>query len=196
MSWGPSFQTGQEGAEPDGLRRPLRMTRAVRNLVKAAGGALAAGLLLMWVLSEGEAERVTPTTSASVVTSPFPVEATAEDLPPAGAVTAATPIPDSEDFAGNERAVSYAISLVELPGLPPDAGPGTRFDLWVTWEPPITRRPRVQLLLRDVVLERIAEPVTRDGPYVAMLAVDERHLADLLYGDRYGDFNAAVLAAR
>jgi hypothetical protein len=81
---------------------------------------------------------------------------------------------------------------VELPGLPPDATPGTKLDLWVTWQPPVTREPKVQLLIEDVTLETISAPITVDGPYVANLLVGKKELPDLLYGDRFGDLNVSV----
>ena len=164
----------------------------MRNLAKGVGVAFAAALLVVWVLSEDKDDVITPIASATAAPSPWGIgvegQEVAHDLP----ATSSTPTTDDGLADSDAGHVSYAVSLVELPGLPPDAGSGTTFDIWVTWEPPITKGPRVQLLLRDAVLERIAEPLTREGPFVAVIAVADRHLSDLIYGDRYGDLSAAV----
>ena len=100
--------------------------------------------------------------------------------------------PHETSLAGTTR--SYAISITELQGFPSDAVPGTRFELWVAWDPPITPRPRFQRLVRDVVLERVIPPLTANGPTAAMLEVPEARISDLLYADRYGALS--VLVAR
>lgn len=86
----------------------------------------------------------------------------------------------------DRRSLSYAIAVTELSGLSLATAPGTRLDLWVAWEPPITKVPDIRPLLTDVTLEKIAPPVLPDGPHVALLLVKPHQVRDLLYGDRYG----------
>jgi hypothetical protein len=88
---------------------------------------------------------------------------------------------------------SYAIALPDLKGLPPDALPSTQMDVWVAWEPPVTRGPRIQRLIRSVVLERIAPPAIEGGPPVALLSVATSDISDLLWGDRYGALSVVLL---
>jgi hypothetical protein len=88
---------------------------------------------------------------------------------------------------------SYAIALEELRGMSPAARPGTRFELWVTWEPPATRRVRHELLVRAAVLEKIAPPVTPTGPHAVLLRVPATAIPDLLHADRFGTLSVAQL---
>jgi hypothetical protein len=87
---------------------------------------------------------------------------------------------------------SYAVAVPELGGLAPDAPPGTHLDLWVAWEPPVTKRPQFRLLIRGVVLDRIVPPVTPDGPTTALLLVRAARIPDLLYADRWGQLNVTA----
>jgi len=73
-----------------------------------------------------------------------------------------------------------------LNGFPPDAAPGDTFDIWVAWDGEVVKGPNVQILLKDVGLEKIAPPVTAEGPYVAYLIVTRAEARDLLYGTKYG----------
>jgi len=91
--------------------------------------------------------------------------------------------------------VSYAIPTTELQGLPPDLAYGTRLDLWVAWQPPITKRTELQPLLRGVLLEKIVPPLLPDGPHSAILKVDPDEISDLIWGDRFGALSAVVPAA-
>ena len=87
---------------------------------------------------------------------------------------------------------SYAVLLPRLQGLPPDAPPGTRMELWVSWEPPVTEEPEFQRLLDEVVLERIIPPHAAEAPATAVLLVPEEEVGDLLYGDRYGTLSVTL----
>jgi ABC-type Fe3+-hydroxamate transport system substrate-binding protein len=87
----------------------------------------------------------------------------------------------------------YAIGLHELPGLSQDSPAGTPLELWVTWGPPITKEPRVQSLLGDVILERIVMPVTPEGPIAAILSLPPEDIPDLIFGVRYGELSAIAL---
>jgi hypothetical protein len=91
---------------------------------------------------------------------------------------------------------SYAVATADLAGLPPDAGPGTVLDLWVSWEPPLVEPSEVgvQSLLRGAILEKIVPPVTAQGPYVAKLLVSRAQVADLLNADRYGALSVTLPA--
>lgn len=81
---------------------------------------------------------------------------------------------------------SFAVPATALGGLALDTAPGTRVDLWVSWGPRVTARPRVQRLVAGATLTEIRPPVG-DGPPTAILAVGARHVSDLLYGYRYGE---------
>ena len=88
---------------------------------------------------------------------------------------------------------TYAVVLTELNGFPSDAAPGTRVDLWVAWEPPVTRQVKVHRLLRDVVVDRIVAPSTPAGSPAVLLAVDEENISDLIWADRYGSLSATIV---
>lgn len=86
---------------------------------------------------------------------------------------------------------SYSIPLPELSGLPSDLAPGTPVELWVAWERPFTRGPRVQRLLRDATFERIAPPATAEGMPVAVLSVPSPRLPDVIFADKWGSISVA-----
>ncbi len=88
---------------------------------------------------------------------------------------------------------TYALTVSELRGLPPNASPGTELELWVAWDPPVTKEPRFQLLVRRVILEKIVPGVTAEAPATALLRIKKSDMPDVLYGDRYGSFSVAVL---
>jgi hypothetical protein len=89
---------------------------------------------------------------------------------------------------------SYALEITELDGLPPDASPGTALEIWVTWEPPITRRIRVQRLIQQARVEKIIPNIVPEGPATVLLSIPRRDVADMFYGDRFGQLSAAVLS--
>ena len=84
---------------------------------------------------------------------------------------------------------SYAIATSELAGLPPEAQPGARLDLWVTWSPPVVPELRIQKLISGVVLEEVAPPVTPSGSAAAVFLVPVKHMSDLLWADRFGELS-------
>ena len=88
---------------------------------------------------------------------------------------------------------SYALSLADLQGLAPDTRPGARLELWVTWEPPVTRRARIDLLMDDAVLDKIVPALSPERPDTALLLVKASRIADLLWADRYGALSATVV---
>lgn len=115
--------------------------------------------------------------------SPEP-EAPAESLPQSGAPPQPSPAPNTR---------SYALPTSELGGLPADAVPGTRLEVWVAFDRPVTRRPRVQRLLDEVTLQRIVPAITPEGPASVILEVKHSEVPDLLYGDRWGSLSVLVL---
>lgn len=103
-----------------------------------------------------------------------------------------SPIPSSSPI--DSLLPTYAIALSRLNGLTATATPGAHLQLWVTWEPPITRKPRVQKLLSDAILQRIVPGLTPESPPTALLQVEEGLLPRLLYGDRFGALSAVVVS--
>ena len=89
---------------------------------------------------------------------------------------------------------SYALSLDDLRGLSPNAAPGTRLELWVTYEPPVTKRVRNQLLIRDAVLDRIVPALDPLGPDTALLLVRNKDIPKLITAERFGSPSASVRA--
>jgi hypothetical protein len=87
---------------------------------------------------------------------------------------------------------SYAFLLPELQGLPPDVKPGTAIEIWVTWEPPVTKKLQVQQLVPRATVEELI-PSIEPGPPTVMLSLERRHIPDLMYGDRYGSLSTVVL---
>ena len=116
---------------------------------------------------------------ASVPTSPSPLSGADADA-------------EAGDDPSTEELVSYAIATAELQGLPPDLPPGSTVDLWVTWQPPVTKRAKVRPLLEGVRLEKIAPPLLPDGPQAAILAVPAERISDLIWGDRFGALTVVV----
>jgi hypothetical protein len=119
---------------------------------------------------------------------------------PAGSPPVAAASPPAGGSPGSGRPsgpgghlLSYALSLDQLSGLSPDSAPGTRLQLWVAWEPPLTPRPRIDLLIEEAVLERIVEGLTPRTPATALVLVEPSAIRDLLYADRYGQLNAVTL---
>jgi hypothetical protein len=94
--------------------------------------------------------------------------------------------PASDDLA------SYAFLLPELQGFPPDVKPGTAIEIWVTWEPPVTKKLQVQQLVPQATVEELI-PSIEPGPPTVMLSLERRHIPDLMYGDRYGSLSTVVL---
>ena len=92
----------------------------------------------------------------------------------------------------DEALRSYAVSMDELQGLSPDAPRGTRLELWVTYEPPVTRRVRHFLVVKGAVLEKIAPAVTPTGPDAALLLVPQQDIPKLLTADRLGSLSVTA----
>jgi hypothetical protein len=87
--------------------------------------------------------------------------------------------------------VSYAIAAPEIEGLPPNVAPGDRFSLWALWEPPVTRRPKLQRIVEEVYVEAFVPNITSEGVPKVVFLVDPRRVGDIIYADRYGTFSVA-----
>lgn len=159
----------------DGTRSGL-ISRRVRNLLLAAA---------------------VPIVGVVVVFALLP---SAGDLGPSSRSVMRRVLPEPKVTAAGESPTikrpylrSYAVSANELQGLPFDSAPGTKLELWVAWEPPVTKGPRVQRLVEDVVLEKIAPPTVPNGPHTAILLVSPKRISDVIYGDLYGRLSAVVV---
>lgn len=178
-------------------RQKLAITAAVGALVTVVFGAdLFASLIAgaPTASSEGVGDRrgegaldAVPSDAAPGPAGSPPVVAAS---PPAGG-----PSGSGRSSGPDGHLLSYALSLGQLSGLSPDSAPGTRLQLWVAWEPPLTRRPRIDLLIEEAVLERIVEGLTPRTPATALVLVEPSAIRDLLYADRYGQLNAVTLSS-
>ena len=160
------------------------MPRRFRNLALAGGIAVAVALFAAGFLLPS----ADPAPSGGSATTEVDEVA---DVPAA----APSPTATSPRSVTPERRI-YAVSLPRLQGLAATAAPGTRLELWVAWEPPITKAPRFQKLREDVVLEEIVPPPIPEAPPTALLSVDEAGVADLLYADRFGALTVTVVPDR
>jgi hypothetical protein len=172
------------------------MSSRLRNLgVTAVVGILLASLgsSLLAPDEDGSAavaEPPSPATSPQLQASPeVGASSAGSDSSPATVLDSADPA--SIDPENDRR--EYAVALSELNGLPVDAPPGARMDVWVTWHPPVTNKPTVQRLIQGAVLERIIPPLTSDGPEAVLLSVAKSRLSALIFGDRFGELSVAML---
>jgi hypothetical protein len=110
---------------------------------------------------------------------------------------AATPMPVRGPASGEatigDGYRSYALEVTELDGLPPDAPPGTLLEVWVTWEPPLTRKIKIQKLIPRARLEKIIPNIVPEAPATALVSVPRSTIVDLMYGDRFGRLGVTVL---
>jgi hypothetical protein len=84
------------------------------------------------------------------------------------------------------------LSEADVSGLPLDTPPGTRLELWVAWEPPVTRTAKLQLLIRDVVLEKVISGFPEGAPATILLSLRARDVDDMLWADRYGALSLTI----
>jgi hypothetical protein len=147
-----------------------RMSRKIRNLVFASGVAVA----LLLVASSFIFSSTDPSTTTPV--SPRPVPTPEASEPP-------RPVDASR---------IYAVPVPRLQGLPLNAAAGTHLELWVAWDPPITKAPRIHRLIRDVVLHEIVPAPLPEAPPTALLSVPDARITDLLYADRYGALSVTI----
>ncbi|MGH2755151.1 MAG: hypothetical protein ACRDLB_12050 [Actinomycetota bacterium] len=163
------------------------MTTRTRRLA-FAGGAVFVVALLIWALIPNMGPPMDGPSSISPVGEsvghPAPIS------PGSPASPALRPGRAVSSEADARR--TYALGLHDLSGLSPDVQEGQRLELWVTWEPPITKKAQVQLLLDDVSLVRLVPPVTPEGPTSVLLSLPAQDIPELLYGDRYGQLSAVA----
>ena len=169
---GVRFSDPRAAVDGNRLRRltAIPVPPFVRLLAIAVAPAVS--LLLVWSMG-GDASKpreAPPAASPATVHAPEPVEEVSD--------------PDRR---------SYAIALPALRGLPEDAPPGTKLELWVTWDPEVKPKAQIQRLLDDVVLVRIVPPLTPEAPAAAVVSVPAGSVGDLLWGDLYGRFAATVI---
>lgn len=163
------------------------------KLVAAAGAAAAVGFVAVALLAPGApAGNASSKSLPIVIASSSPTVASND---PTGSAsengeTNAFIVASDEARAAGLR--TYALPVSELAGLPPDAEPGTELELWVAWDPPVTKEPRVQRLLRRVLLQAVLAPPSRELPAVALIAIRARDTAELIYGDRYGTLSVTL----
>jgi len=89
---------------------------------------------------------------------------------------------------------NYAFLLPELEGLPPSTSPGTEIEIWATWEPPVTKRLKVQRLIPRATVSKIL-PSIEPGPPTVVLEIERRYIPDIMFGDRFGALSV-VLASQ
>jgi hypothetical protein len=174
------------------------MNPRTKNLALAVGAFLALVYVGWAFFGKGGA--------ASVVTSDSPAPMYSSPSPSVGSGYAydASPSPnpllspapvsasDGQVAPATVARSSYALLESDVTGLPPDAQPGTQMQLWVSWAPPVTKARRLQLLLRDVVLEKIIPGITPEAPATILLSLRAKDVPDMLWADRYGELSIVV----
>ncbi|HEX2058549.1 MAG TPA: hypothetical protein VHI71_09280 [Actinomycetota bacterium] len=158
------------------------MNPRTKNLTLAGGAVVVGGFIAVNTLMAPDAPA--PSVGASPAL-PAP-EATVPD--PGPSPSGAGVIVDEGDASRR----SYAIGLQDLAGFPPDAAPGARLELWVTWEPPVTEEPRLQKLIGDATLERTIPGSVPEAPVTVLLSVPEDRVGDLIYADGYGKLSVVL----
>jgi hypothetical protein len=86
---------------------------------------------------------------------------------------------------------SYAFLLPELEGLPRTTSPGTEIEIWATWEPPVTKRLKVQRLIPKATVSKIL-PSIEPGPPTVVLELERRFIPDIMFGDRFGSLSVVL----
>jgi hypothetical protein len=171
------------------------MNRKVQRLGFAFGGVLL--VTLLWVRLFPADDLVLPATAAVDAAASAQQRVDEATLSPSPDLTTqprVTPPEGGEVAATASRQLrTYAVSTYELAGLPPDAEPGTRLELWAALDPPIVEESRFMKLRTEVVLEKIVPGLTPEAPATALLLVGADRLSDLLYLDRYGELSVAVI---
>jgi hypothetical protein len=180
------------------------MNRRVQRLGFAFGAVLL--ITFLWVQLFPSRDFTDPATRAdasqagsagreptAVSTDPF-VEPATSPIPGSTAEPEASSADMLESPAGIQRDMrTYAVSTYELSGLPPDAAPGTKLEVWAAWEPPLVDTPQFQKILKEVTLEKIVPGLTPEAPSTALLLVSAKDLPDLLYSDRFAQLSVAVI---
>lgn len=90
--------------------------------------------------------------------------------------------------SGATRLYAIAVDDTLLTG---HVGPGTQVEIWVRWDRR-HRRPRLQQLTPNAMLEEIVPAFTPDGPDAAMLQVPASKIPMLLRAERHGELRAVA----
>jgi hypothetical protein len=88
---------------------------------------------------------------------------------------------------------SYAFLLPELKGLPATTAPGTVIEIWATWEPPVTKKLKVQQLIPRATVTKMI-PSIEPGPPTVMLEMERRYIPDMMYGDRFAALSTVIVS--
>ncbi|MGI8407986.1 MAG: hypothetical protein ACR2L3_05695 [Actinomycetota bacterium] len=160
------------------------MTTKNRNLTIAAG-VLAAAILLSLTLFPNSPPRDDPSSTLRSSEDPYGIQ-------PEAVPTAAPQGTGSSLVEAGTGIRSYSIGLHELSGLTQATPPGTRIDIWASWGPPVTEKPQVQRLLKDVVIQEIQPPFLPEGPTAVVLSLMPTQVEKMLWGDKYGSLAAVV----
>ena len=156
------------------------MTSKTRRLAFTAGFVVLFALTLWSWFPGGDAQANKPDSAAGTKPTGIPLSPAPElsDSSPEAAA------PTTSQLESDRQ--SYALGLHDIAGLAQDTAAGTVVDLWVAWDPPITKKPQFQRLIPSVVIEEIMPPFVPEGPVTVMLSVPAKKIGDLLYADRYG----------
>ena len=170
------------------------MTSKTRRLAFTAGFVVLFALTVWSWFPGAAAKDQAGSASATELTAP---DSTAPGTPAELSDAASTTEPPPEVAApvapsqASDRQ-SYALGLHDIAGLAHDTPPGTIVDLWVAWDPPVTKRPQFQRLIPSVVIQEIIPPFVPEGPVTVMLSVPAKKIGDLLYADRYGAISVTL----
>jgi hypothetical protein len=169
--------------DPFGIKGVVRMPRRVRSLLLiAVVPAIIVGIVWMVVPAD-----VGSDVTASPATKPLSPSPGAPSGGPTPSEASSHLAPVTKDRR------NYAMAVPDLDGLPAEVTPGTKVELWVAWDPPITKEPRVQRLMGDVLIEEVIPPLIPEAPATAILSVPTKGVPDLLFGDRYGALSVTML---
>jgi len=67
----------------------------------------------------------------------------------------------------------------------------SEIEIWATWEPPVTKKLKVQQLIPLASVEKII-PSIEPGPPTVMLSLERRAIPDLIYGERFGALSVVL----
>ena len=173
---------GSGSAARSSKRLPDRIPRRVRNLIiaSAVGALVAVGAAQIFFRQPAKVgwnestEVSAPLSYVSPSVIPTPIVSASPTAPPSGTMR------------------EYAVDVSDLLGLPPDVQSGQVLEIWVAWDPAVAKGPHIQRLLKVVTLEQFMEPVTMDGPRVAVLSVPRERIGDLMYGDMFGSLTVTL----
>lgn len=159
------------------------MNPRTKNLALAGGAVAVVGFIAVNTLMAPAAPLPGPAVGGA---SPGGPATPSQMADPAAAASPSSTVPTTTSRR------SYAVGLQDLAGFPPDAAPGARLELWVTWEPPLTREPQLRKLAGDVVLERMIPGAVPEAPVTVLLSLPADKVSDLMYADTFGKLSVAI----